>query len=356
VQGRYRLLRFVHIADVHLGLQPDRGSSWSEDRGREIWKSLERVIAYIQKEEIELLLIAGDLFHTQPLLRELKELNYLFTTIPNCKIVMIAGNHDYIKRDSNYHTFTFHENVTLLKNREIESVYFPELNTEVYGLSYDRKEIVEPLYQKTEPKYLDRINILLAHGGDAGHIPFTKSEMSENRFHYIALGHIHKPEIIVPDKAAYAGSLEPTDSNDTGRRGFILGELSKGRIRITQVFCNLRTYIPLNVSVSPVVTNLELQEKVRELIAGNGRENIYKIKIQGFKDTEVEFNQEALYLLGNVISVEDESEPDYDFLRLEMSHRSSLIGRYISYFREHEEDLSKEALFYGVQALLESKR
>ncbi len=29
-------MRFFHIADVHLGMQPDKGCAWSEDRGRDV--------------------------------------------------------------------------------------------------------------------------------------------------------------------------------------------------------------------------------------------------------------------------------------------------------------------------------
>ncbi len=37
-------MRFFHIADVHLGMQPDKGCPWSEDRSREIWESFKKVI------------------------------------------------------------------------------------------------------------------------------------------------------------------------------------------------------------------------------------------------------------------------------------------------------------------------
>lgn len=52
------------------------------------------------RESVDLLFIAGDLFHRQPLLRELKEVNNLFSTIPDTRVYLMAGNHDYIKADS----------------------------------------------------------------------------------------------------------------------------------------------------------------------------------------------------------------------------------------------------------------
>ena len=98
-------MKFFHIADVHLGATPDKGFPWSYDRGREIWESFQNVIRQAGRENVGLFLIAGDLFHRQPLLKELKEVNALFASIPNTKIVLIAGNHDYIKENSFYKRF-----------------------------------------------------------------------------------------------------------------------------------------------------------------------------------------------------------------------------------------------------------
>ena len=86
-------MKFFHIADVHLGATPDKGFPWSYDRGREIWESFQNVIRQAGRENVGLFLIAGDLFHRQPLLKELKEVNALFASIPNKKIVFIKRFH-----------------------------------------------------------------------------------------------------------------------------------------------------------------------------------------------------------------------------------------------------------------------
>lgn len=93
-------MRFFHIADVHLGVKPDQDFPWSRDRGREIWNSFRKVIEQAGREHADLFLIAGDLFHRQPLMRELREVNALFSSIPDTRIVLIAGNHDYAGSDS----------------------------------------------------------------------------------------------------------------------------------------------------------------------------------------------------------------------------------------------------------------
>ena len=55
-------MRFIHIADVHLGMQPDAGFPWSEERGEAIWESFRRIIRLAGREKTDFLLIAGDLF------------------------------------------------------------------------------------------------------------------------------------------------------------------------------------------------------------------------------------------------------------------------------------------------------
>ena len=84
-------MKFFHIADTHLGAIPDAGFAWSEERRSEIWESFRSVVAKADREEVDLLLIAGDLFHRQPLMRELKEVNYLFSTLKKTKVVFIIA-------------------------------------------------------------------------------------------------------------------------------------------------------------------------------------------------------------------------------------------------------------------------
>ena len=81
-------MRFIHLADVHLGAVPDKGCPWSKEREEEIWSTFRRVSAGIREDPVDLLFISGDLFHRQPLMRELKEANYLFSTIPGCRVYL----------------------------------------------------------------------------------------------------------------------------------------------------------------------------------------------------------------------------------------------------------------------------
>ena len=80
------------------------------------------------------------------------------------------------------------------------------LNTEVTGFSYHTAEITESRLNGIHAPENGRIQILLAHGGDAAHLPLDKAQLAKSGFSYTALGHIHKPEI-APDRSyAWCGS------------------------------------------------------------------------------------------------------------------------------------------------------
>ena len=47
-------------------------------------------------------------------------------------------------------------------------------------------------------------------------------------YDYTALGHIHKPDPEITGKCRYSGSPEPTDPNDTGKHGYVIGTAENG--------------------------------------------------------------------------------------------------------------------------------
>lgn len=349
-------MRFVHIADVHLGAQPDAGPLYSDRRGRELWDAFEHVIRVCEEEQADLLLIAGDLFHRQPLMRELKEADHLFSGLSHTRVVLIAGNHDHIRRDSYYRTFRWSENVCPLFGETPEYVDFPELHTAVYGFSYHSREIRESLYNGIAAGGVEPVEILLAHGGDESHVPIDFKELSASGFAYIALGHIHKPQAVEKNRIIYAGALEPIDKNDTGPHGYIRGEITEEGVRTQWIPCACREYIHRDLAVERNDTESSVREKIRRLISDNSNENIYKITLRGKRDADIRFDTKRMEDLGNILEVLDETSPAYDIRRLYEENRDNLLGQYIGHFAGCEEgSVEYEALCEGVDALLESR-
>lgn len=349
-------MKFIHIADVHIGAKPDSEYPWGNQREKEILQSFEDILDICEKEHVQLLLIAGDLFHRQPLLRELKELNYQFGKIKDTKVVIIAGNHDYVGPKSHYIDFDWAPNVTMLNGEEMGKVYLPELNTEVYGFSYHRRNIPEARLEHVKPDDNDHLHILLAHGGDDKNVPIDRKAIKELPFDYIALGHIHKPTIL-SNKCAFVGSFEPLDKNETGARGYIIGELTHDGVTSEFVPHSIRRYEWLEIAVTPEMTQGAICDEIARRIKAQGSQNIYRVHLVGFKDVDIQIQEDAVKALGNVIELLDDTVPDYDFEALRNENQDNIIGLYIDKIHESntDDDIKTKALYYGLEALLNAK-
>ena len=325
-------MKFIHTADIHWGMIPDSDKPWGKKREQAIRLTFQGIIEDARDSRADLLLISGDLFHRQPLARDLKEVNYLFSTIPGTRVVIIAGNHDRIRKSSALLSFTWAPNVTFLMGEELSSVYFEELNTEVYGFSYHTAEITEAKADNISLPASRRTRILMLHGGDAKHVPFDRNALAASPFSYIALGHIHKPEILLENRMAYAGSPEPLDMTETGPHGYFIGEIDTTSGHVTSLqfkeVCQAQ-YIPLVVNVTPQTTNTELSQIIADEIRKRGANNIYRFRIRGMRDPDISFDLDFLSGQWNIIEILDESEPQYDFHALFAEHPSDMIGFYI---------------------------
>lgn len=347
-------MKFIHIADVHLGAKPDKDKPWAEERKNHSWQALAQVITTAEEEQVDLLLIAGDLFHRQPLQRELKEVNYQFSRLSHTQVVMIAGNHDFISPDSYYRTFQWEENVHFLKKETIEYIELPMLRTRVYGLSYWHRELPEALYENVKVEEGNFLNILLAHGGDEKHIPFRADDFRKSDFDYVACGHIHKPVQIEENRIVMAGALQPIDCNDTGTHGFFMGELSKEKCHVDFYPLTYCEYATMNLKVTSEVASAQLEDFVKQKLEKAPEYMLFKIVLTGFYDGSAPLETEGLEKLERVIQVANQCRPDYDFERLKQQYSQQLIGKYIRAMEQLPQDeVAKLAMYYGVEALLE---
>lgn len=348
------MIRFIHLADVHLGAVPDRGCPWSREREEEIWETFRRVIVTIRKNPVDLLFIAGDLFHRQPLISELREINDLFATISQTRIFLMAGDNDYMKEDSFYRTFKWNENVSLFDEESRTCIEIPDKNIYVYGLSYEHKEIHEALYDDWKKSDKRGFHVLMAHGGDEEHIPMDFRKMAEGGFDYVALGHRCQQQAPLKDWMLYSGALEPIDRNDLGEHGYIEGTYDEGKVRTRFVPFASRSYQNLLLTVREGSTQHTLEEMLRNEIMKRGGKNIYRVIIQGTRSPGSLLLAERLKSMGNIVEVLDESRPAYDLEKLHEQYKGTLIGDYIEQFPDNGRRpvVQDKALYHGLQALL----
>lgn len=346
-------MKFMHISDVHLGVKPDTGKSWSEKRAQDIWNTFAETIQVAVERQPDFLFLSGDLFHSQPLKKELREVNYLFEKIPATKVILMAGNHDYIQQKSYYRTFEWAQNVYFFQKENIELFDFPEQNVSVYGLSYWHREIRERLYDEVQVSNPNRINIMLVHGGDEKHIPFSAQRILGNGFDYVAAGHIHKGAQLVADKAVMAGSLEPTDCNDTGTHGYWMGELEKGSAQVHFFPVKKCEYRHEKVAVTAGMSELAIREQIQQLIEESPSYQYFRITLEGYIDPDITYDTEKIEKLPRIVDVTMKLVPDYNYDKMLAENEDTLLGSYIRTMRNRPQDaVTKKALEYGVNALL----
>lgn len=357
-------MKFIHLADAHLGAEPESTTLLGPVRKKEIWDAFRDVIGTCERDDIDLLLLPGDLFHGQPLLKDVKEVAYLFGTLTRTKVVMIAGNHDCLLPTSHYYDVDFGENVTFLMDTKEDSVYFPELNTEVFGLSYEQKQIAEARYDRLKIRDAGRINILIAHGNISGgdkSIPIHRAAIEEAGFDYAALGHVHT-RFEISDRIAYTGGFEPFERKESGAKGYIAGEIKKqgetSEIHWEFVPHAKRQYVPLSVEVTPQTTELSLCDMLWAVICERGMQNMYLVTLTGKRARELSFDTEMIMKRvwergGYLIEMTDESSPDFPIEEMLKEHRGDFVGKYIGrLLKEEDTETAKKAIEYGLQALL----
>lgn len=178
-------------------------------------------------------------------------------------------------------------------------------------------------------------------------------------FDYIACGHIHKPGILIPDKMAYAGALEPTDETQLGPHGYIRGTVDEHGTRIQFVPFARYEYEDLVLNVTEDLTQYALETKLKQELAlrEDGKiRKIIRLKLVGHRAAELEFSPKRLLDCGRVISVEDETRPAYDLEQMKKTYGASLISAYIEAFETKTDAQSQKALDYGLEALLAARR
>ncbi len=359
----YKNITFVHISDLHIGFK-FKNATFSlergEDRRRELKDTLYRVIDFIKEKHVDFLFISGDAFESQYITgADLADINYNFSKIPDCDIIMISGNHDPLSDSMIYEKIKWNNNVHIIRE-DFEVFLFEEKGCMVSGNAFET-ESKEPLDFSLQPELEeDYHKFLLLHGNvftEDNYCYIDKAKLKDLGYDYVALGHIHKHEFIEKN-IAYAGSLEPLDFGEKGEHGFILGEVGEDGAKFEFVPFSKRKFIVVEIELSGDDTYSQIIEKIKDKLAGNV-DDFIRIIFTGYKAIDLELTKEDLAkeLSFYYFELKDESKLSIDLEQVVEENRAGFIGSFVDEFTEDEleDELVREAYELGIKMLYEEQ-
>ncbi|MBQ6554947.1 MAG: metallophosphoesterase [Firmicutes bacterium] len=213
-------MKIIHCADIHLGssLRSQLGEL-APERRKELLASFRSMVAYAEKNGINAILLAGDVFDGDRPAKLDKEFFYgVVKNNPDIDFFYLRGNHDtdesYTQKLGNLKTFG--ENW----------VKYSLDDTDIYGIEINENN-ASSLYPSLAPDR-ERRNIVMLHGQTAqtkGAGLIDLSALRGKNIDYLALGHIHKYSAGRLDERgsyAYSGCLEGRGFDEIGEKGFIV--------------------------------------------------------------------------------------------------------------------------------------
>ena len=348
-------MKFIHVADVHLFAQPDQGTDWAEGRSKEIEETFEKVIDACNEKDVDLLLIAGDLFDRSPSVEDLIFVDEKLERLEKTRTIILSGATDYIPAGSECSSYSFRSRTVMLPPEKTTNAYLRGINTCVTGFSYGKEEYRDRILEEIEPGREDAINILIGYGGDSRHMPFKREKIAARGFDYVAMGGVHKPTHILKNRMAYAGTPEPLGPKESGRHGYIIGEITDDGTTIKWCPIAYRNYVDISITMSKDLLPAEIIENLEGKLRKLGRSNIYRIIVRGFVSDNVKLDLTRVKDRYNISEVLNMTISDYDEKILRVENETNMMGRYIHDVQSNyslDENVRSRALRYGMEALI----
>ncbi len=239
-------IRFIHCSDLHLeapfkGIHIENEGIWKILEGS-TFRSFEKVIQTAIAQEVDFVLIAGDLYNSsnksvRAQLFFLHQMKLLADHDIPC--LFVHGNHDpidswLIKSELPASTFQFPPYIfckSLYRTHEEK----PYVN--IVGYSYPKRDVQKNIAKEIADysRSLDQntFNIGLLHcnvGGDPStenYAPCSLQDLLQSNIHYWALGHVHTKKVLHESNPTviYPGNTQGLHINESQKKGFYLVEV-----------------------------------------------------------------------------------------------------------------------------------
>lgn len=258
-------MRFLHVADLHLGKQMNDVSLLEDQQA-----VLDQILHIAAEEKADGVLIAGDVYQrTSPQAEAMALFDSFVSRLvrDGRKVFVISGNHDSALRLSYFSSLVKSSGlyVTETFNGELQHVELHDSDGEltVWMLPFLRPaQVKRALPEEKITSYQDALqavlrhapidhskrNVMMCHQFILGCEVCDSEELSVGTldhidgaifdgFDYVALGHIHKPQRVLRDTLRYAGSpLKYSFSEANHKKSVTIVDLQeKGEVTVRTV-------------------------------------------------------------------------------------------------------------------------
>lgn len=338
-------MKILHLADLHLGKVIQEQSLLEDQK-----YMLNEIIKKLQEENVETILISGDVYDRSiPQTDAIDLLDYFLNIlIKDLKkqVFIISGNHDSKER-LGFGNKIFENDGLFISSKYEGKIKKVELQDEYGKLNIYMLPFIKPIevkkyfndeslsYDETIKKIIEKEdidesqrNIILTHQfvtAIGEQVERTESEVltlggtdnvdisNYNKFDYVAIGHVHRPQKIGRDTARYAGTMLKYSFSEVNHKKTmpIIDFKEKGNIDIKLVELKpLRDMREIKGPIEKLIENYEEEnanDYIRAIITneepvydaiGQIRKiypNVLKLEVQNSKImSNIEFKTENL--------------------------------------------------------------
>lgn len=297
------MIKILHTADHQLGVK----FIGFGDKGRQLRKavkeSLKTTVDLALAEAVDLVLIAGDLFDSNAVSKNLVEEGVAqlkrLARIPVC---ILPGTHDCYDASSLYRRPEFQDIPHIhIFTDEITSIPFPNLDLTIYGranLSPTGAESPLTGFEKTKET---QHHVAIAHGemaieGKFGgeYYPIEQKEIAASGMNYVALGHWHRHADFSQDdvKAFYCGAPETLSFEEGEDSGYVLlVSIDESATRVEKKRVGKYLWKTVDMTIEAFESEQELIHEIREHADPN---TLLRVRLSGLKPVTWDVSEERL--------------------------------------------------------------
>ncbi len=297
------MIRVLHTADVHLGREFPSLRQKGPDYRRQLLATFEQIIDLALRQNVSLLLIAGDLFDTNAVLgTPVRSALAAFKKLEGAgiRVCILPGTHDMYSKDSIYRFVGLPSNVTVFTPEHVSHTY-ADLDLTVYGKAFDGKLVGTSALQGLSLSTDTKLHVAMAHCSlkmdgliEKETMLVGKSEIAASGLDYLALGHWHSFRDCSQGstKAFYCGSPEPIDMDQRGAGSVALVSIhDRGKVDVQPIRVGSKVFDEMAINVE-LVKSLD---DIAQTISAKADPNlILEVTLEGIPNLDRELDPHEL--------------------------------------------------------------